>query len=106
MTTARKFTSWKKSSFSSGGDNCVEVAFAADGSVGVRDSKQKGLGPIQAPLTCTYAAGRSDLSVRSVPARRVWTARCPSRGGVLAGQSRTDPYWVLSIRLNCPRNSY
>ena len=46
MTTARKFTSWKKSSFSSGGDNCVEVAFAADGSVGVRDSKQKGLGPI------------------------------------------------------------
>ena len=46
MTTARKFTSWKKSSLSSGGDNCVEVAFAADGSVGVRDTKQKGLGPI------------------------------------------------------------
>ena len=46
MTTGSKYTSWKKSSFSSGGDNCVEVAFAADGSVGVRDSKQKGLGPI------------------------------------------------------------
>jgi hypothetical protein len=46
MTARNKFTSWKKSSLSSGGDNCVEVAFAADGSVGVRDSKQKGLGPI------------------------------------------------------------
>jgi uncharacterized protein DUF397 len=46
MTTGSKYTSWKKSSLSSGGDNCVEVAFAADGSVGVRDSKQKGLGPI------------------------------------------------------------
>jgi Domain of unknown function (DUF397) len=46
MTTASKFASWKKSTLSSGGDNCVEVAFAADGSVGVRDSKQKGLGPI------------------------------------------------------------
>jgi hypothetical protein len=43
---AGKFTRWHKSSRSSGGDNCVEVAFAADGSVGVRDSKQKGLGPV------------------------------------------------------------
>jgi hypothetical protein len=46
MTTSTKFTSWHKSSRSSGGDNCVEVAFAADGSVGVRDSKQQGLGPV------------------------------------------------------------
>ncbi|SFY29167.1 DUF397 domain-containing protein [Streptomyces atratus] len=29
---------WKKSSFSSGGDNCVEVAFAG-GVTGIRDSK-------------------------------------------------------------------
>ncbi|WP_323183866.1 MULTISPECIES: DUF397 domain-containing protein [unclassified Streptomyces] len=29
---------WTKSSFSSGGDNCVEVAFA-DGATGIRDSK-------------------------------------------------------------------
>ncbi len=30
---------WAKSSFSSGGDNCVEVAFGDEGVVGVRDSK-------------------------------------------------------------------
>ncbi|MFI6013079.1 DUF397 domain-containing protein [Streptomyces sp. NPDC051243] len=30
---------WVKSSFSSGGDNCVEVAFGAGETVGVRDSK-------------------------------------------------------------------
>lgn len=46
MTGQSKFTNWRKSSLSSGGDNCVEVATAADGSVGVRDSKQRGLGPI------------------------------------------------------------
>lgn len=34
-----RFTNWRKSRLSGGGDNCVEVAFAADGSVGVRDSK-------------------------------------------------------------------
>lgn len=46
MTGETKFTDWRKSSLSSGGDNCVEVAFAADGSIGVRDSKQQGLGPV------------------------------------------------------------
>jgi hypothetical protein len=40
------FTQWRKSSLSSGGDNCVEVGFAADGSVGVRDTKQNGEGPV------------------------------------------------------------
>jgi uncharacterized protein DUF397 len=40
-----KFESWKKSSLSDIG-NCVEVAVAADGSVGVRDTKQQGLGPV------------------------------------------------------------
>jgi hypothetical protein len=34
-----KFTTWRKSTRSGGGDNCVEVAFAHDGTVGVRDSK-------------------------------------------------------------------
>lgn len=40
-----KFVGWKKSTWSDIG-NCVEVAVAADGSVGVRDSKQRGSGPV------------------------------------------------------------
>jgi hypothetical protein len=40
-----KFRSWSKSSLSSDG-NCVEVAFAGDGSVGVRDSKQGEASPV------------------------------------------------------------
>lgn len=46
MSRESKFTNWRKSSLSSGGDNCVEVAVASDGSVGVRDSKQLGQGPV------------------------------------------------------------
>jgi hypothetical protein len=46
MNRDDKFTNWRKSTLSSGGDNCVEIAFAADGSIGVRDSKQKGQGPV------------------------------------------------------------
>lgn len=40
------FNHWRKTSRSSGGDNCVEIASAADGGVGVRDSKQGGAGPV------------------------------------------------------------
>ena len=40
------FTGWRKSSLSSGGDNCVEVGFGDDGTIGVRDTKQHGEGPI------------------------------------------------------------
>jgi hypothetical protein len=40
-----KFTNWRKSRRSGGGDNCVEVAFAADETVGVRDSKDS-TGPV------------------------------------------------------------
>lgn len=36
-----KFINWKKSRRSSGGDNCVEVSTAADGTVGIRDSKDR-----------------------------------------------------------------
>jgi len=39
------FTEWKKSSFSNANDNCVEVAFATDGRVAVRDSKDRSLLP-------------------------------------------------------------
>ncbi len=38
-------TNWRKSSRSGGGDNCVEVGFAADGTVGVRDTKDR-TGPV------------------------------------------------------------
>jgi hypothetical protein len=34
-----KFSNWRKASKSEGGEGCVEVAFAEDGTVGVRDSK-------------------------------------------------------------------
>jgi hypothetical protein len=46
MMRQHRFRGWRKSSLSSGGDNCVEVGFAADGSVGVRDTKQGGAGPV------------------------------------------------------------
>lgn len=45
MMESSRFTNWRKSSRSGGGDNCVEVAFAADGTVGVRDSKNP-TGPV------------------------------------------------------------
>lgn len=51
MTTS-KYSNWKKSTRSGGGgDNCVEVAFAGDGTVGVRDSKN----PADAVLEFTPA---------------------------------------------------
>jgi hypothetical protein len=39
----QKFVVWRKRS--SGGDNCVEVSFADNGDVGVRDSKNP-TGPV------------------------------------------------------------
>lgn len=38
-------TAWRKSSYSSGTGNCVEVA-VTDASIRVRDSKQRGRGPV------------------------------------------------------------
>jgi hypothetical protein len=40
-----KFTNWRKSLPSDGASNCVEVAVADDGTVGVRDSKDP-TGPV------------------------------------------------------------
>lgn len=36
----RRYENWKKASASGADDNCVQVATAADGTIGVRDSKK------------------------------------------------------------------
>jgi hypothetical protein len=41
LILSEKFKIWRKSTRSSAGDNCVEVSFAPDGDVGVRDSKNR-----------------------------------------------------------------
>ena len=46
MSYANKFLHWRKSSLSNGGLDCVEIAFAADGTVGIRDSKQGEKSPV------------------------------------------------------------
>jgi hypothetical protein len=40
-----KYAAWRKSSYSDGTGNCVEVA-AVDGLVAIRDTKQGGRGPL------------------------------------------------------------
>jgi hypothetical protein len=37
---------WRKASFSQPNDDCVELALLEDGSIGVRDSKDGGQGPV------------------------------------------------------------
>ncbi|WP_082876048.1 DUF397 domain-containing protein [Nocardia pseudobrasiliensis] len=39
---------WRKSRHSGPDGNCVEVAFLVDGNVGVRDTKDRGIGPVLA----------------------------------------------------------
>jgi Domain of unknown function (DUF397) len=45
-----KFADWRKSSYSGDGNSCVELAVtrpsARDGTVGVRDTKRNGCGPV------------------------------------------------------------
>jgi hypothetical protein len=40
-------TPWRTSSFSGGGNQCVEVAGLLNGGVGIRDSKNRGAGMIR-----------------------------------------------------------
>ncbi|GAB4590316.1 DUF397 domain-containing protein [Nocardia sp. IFM 10818] len=48
MTTEPVTTepTWRKATRSDGSGNCVEVAFFEDGTIGVRDSKDHGRGPV------------------------------------------------------------
>jgi hypothetical protein len=49
--------SWRKSSYSGGeGGNCVEVAALPDGGWGVRDTKDKGAGPVLLFTASEWAA--------------------------------------------------
>jgi hypothetical protein len=41
-----KYTGWRKSSYSGNANSCVEIGHAADGGIGVRDTKQHGRGPV------------------------------------------------------------
>lgn len=66
-----KFTNWRKSARSDQG-NCVEVAFAADGTVGVRDSKNR-TGPV---LRC--GPGEWDAFIAGVQAGE-FNRDCPRR---------------------------
>ncbi|GAA2137531.1 DUF397 domain-containing protein [Actinomadura napierensis] len=44
MTT--RYPTWRKSSYSEANGNCLEISPSASGTIGVRDSKQHGAGPI------------------------------------------------------------
>lgn len=62
MSTPPTFDNWRKSRRSGGGDNCVEVAFRPDGTVGVRHSKDP-TGPMlvfNASEWATFAGGVRD----------------------------------------------
>ncbi|MGH3568268.1 MAG: DUF397 domain-containing protein [Pseudonocardia sp.] len=44
-TSEPHWGTWRTASYSDGGSNCVEVAIATDGRVGVRDSKDRTRAP-------------------------------------------------------------
>ena len=57
--TTRQYTDWRKSTRSDGG-NCVEVARADDGTVGMRDSKDV-TGPVLEFASASWCAFTEDV---------------------------------------------
>ena len=53
---SKHFTDWRLSSYTEPNGSCVEVGRAADGTIGVRDSKAKGRGPILEFTRAEWAA--------------------------------------------------
>ncbi|WP_431966573.1 DUF397 domain-containing protein [Nocardia sp. bgisy134] len=53
---------WRKSSYSGADGNCVEVAFLGGGNVAVRDTKDKGSGPVLAFTPGEWGAFLSGVS--------------------------------------------
>ncbi|MFD4406574.1 DUF397 domain-containing protein [Nocardia sp. NPDC058499] len=46
MNTDHDSATWRKSSFSGNSGNCVEVGRYPNGTIGIRDTKQNGRGPV------------------------------------------------------------
>jgi hypothetical protein len=51
-----RYQNWRTSSYTSPDGECVEVAKAADGTIGVRDTKDYGTGPILQFTVAEWAA--------------------------------------------------
>ena len=63
-----EFTSWRKSSYSDPDGKCVEVGRGSGGSIGVRDTKEQGIGPRElqdGADTLLFCVTDSDAATRS-----------------------------------------
>lgn len=53
---------WRKSSYSDGSGNCVEIGYFSDGTIGIRDTKARGHGPVLTFLPGEWAAFRAAVA--------------------------------------------
>ena len=64
--TGERAAHWRKSSFSGGGNQCVEVAGLRNGEVGVRDSKNRNGGILRVNATA-WAAFMTSIKKEAAP---------------------------------------